>query len=278
MNSLINKVVIVTGGANGIGAQIVQELIKEQTKYVAIVDLDDASGVTLQNKLKEEYGRDVAGFYKCDVTNDAILHGIFDKIVEDFGTVDVVINNAGIATEKIDTYKKLIDINFTATVSSTLKALELMRADNGGAGGTIINISSIAALTLMSPGVFIYSATKSAVLHLSTCMGKEDYYRHTKVRVMTTCFGATDTEIIDKMISFDELVTENMLNIIEGFKKENMIQSSNAAAQGVVEAYKTGKTGSTWLIDGGKIMDISDRICDAFKIMSTGIKIEAKTT
>ncbi|XP_034840119.1 15-hydroxyprostaglandin dehydrogenase [NAD(+)]-like [Maniola hyperantus] len=272
MNSLINKVAIVTGGANGIGAHIVQELIKEQTKYVAIVDVDEASGVSLQNKLKAEYGRDVAGFYKCDVTNDDVLHGIFDKIVKDFGTIDVVVNNAGIATENMNSYKKLIDINFTATVSSTLKALELMRADRGGAGGTIINISSIAALTLMSPGVFIYAATKSAVLHLSLCMGKEDYYRHTKVRVITTCFGATDTEIIDKMISFDELVTENMQNIVERFKKENIIQSANAAAQGVIESYKTGKTGSTWLIDEGKIMDISDRMCDAFKIMSTGIK------
>ncbi|CAH2243899.1 15-hydroxyprostaglandin dehydrogenase [NAD(+)]-like [Pararge aegeria] len=272
MYSLIDKVAIVTGGANGIGAHIVQELIKERTKYVAIIDIDEASGIALENKIKTEHGKDAAGFFKCDITKDEELHGVFDEMVKNFGGIDVVVNNAAVASETMSAYKREIEINFTATVSSTLKALELMRVDRGGKGGTIINVSSIAALTLLSPSVFIYAATKSAILHLSICMGKEDYYRHTKVRVLTMCFGATDTEIVHKMESFDELINENMQKMIDMVKNEMFLQPANIPAQGVIQGYKTSESGSTWLIDGGEITNITNKIHDAFDILSGGIE------
>lgn len=54
---------------------------------------------------------------------------------------------------------------------------------------------------------------------------KEDYNRHTQVRIMTVCFGATDTEIVHKMASFDELVTQNLNNIVETAKTQDALQS-----------------------------------------------------
>ena len=59
----------------------------------------------------------------------------------------------------------------TALVNGTLKAIELMRIDKGGRGGTVINVSSIAALVQRSPFLFVYAATKSAVLQFSNCIG-----------------------------------------------------------------------------------------------------------
>lgn len=59
----------------------------------------------------------------------------------------------------------------TALISSTYKAIEMMREDNGGKGGTVINISSVAALIQFSPTAFVYAGTKSAVLYFSNCIG-----------------------------------------------------------------------------------------------------------
>ncbi|XP_023945711.2 15-hydroxyprostaglandin dehydrogenase [NAD(+)]-like [Bicyclus anynana] len=273
MYSLIDKVAIVTGGANGIGAQIVQGFVKERIKYVAILDIDEASGVTLKNKLNTEYGSDVAGFFKCNITVDEELFITYDEIFKKFGVIDIVVNNAGVASEKMDTYKNEIAINFTASVSSTLKALELMRVDRGGAGGTIINVSSIAALTLMSPSLFVYGATKSAILHLSVCMGKEDYYRHTKVRVLAICFGGTETALVHKTEGLDDIVNESMHKLVDSLIQQSFLQTANAAARGVVEAYQTSASGNVWLVDNDNAVNITDRIYGAYKILSDGVHI-----
>ncbi|XP_023945713.2 15-hydroxyprostaglandin dehydrogenase [NAD(+)]-like [Bicyclus anynana] len=273
MYSLIDKVAIVTGGANGIGAQIVQGFVKERIKYVAILDIDEASGVTLENKLNTEYGSDVAGFFKCNIAVDEELFSTYDEIFKKFGAIDIVVNNAGVALEKMDTYKNEIAINFTASVSSTLKALELMRVDRGGAGGTIVNVSSIEALALTSPGVFVYAATKSALLHLSVCMGKEDYYHHTKVRVLAMCFGATETAMVYKVEGLDDIINENIHQIVDKLRQHSFLQSASAAARGVIEAYQTSASGNVWLVDNEDVVNITDKIYGAYKILSDGVHI-----
>lgn len=268
MFTLENKSVIVTGGANGIGASIVKEFLKENPKHVAILDINEKSGKKLEKVLAKRYTAEKIKFYKCDVTNDDQLFGIFHEVAEKFEAIDVVVNNAGIAHETMDTYKTEIAINYTAVVTSTLKALQLMRVDQGGKGGTIINISSTAALQQVSPYLFVYSSTKSAVLHFSNCIGKDKYFNHTNVRVLTLCFGVTDTDIFQKYDSFDDIINKNVIKIIEYYNKNNLMQSPDIVAQGVVQAYKEGASGSTWLVDNNKISDISDNIQRAYKIMS----------
>ncbi|CAH2086744.1 unnamed protein product [Euphydryas editha] len=268
MFSLENKSVIVTGGANGIGASIVKEFLKENAKYVAILDIDEKSGKELEKDLATKYNAEKVKFYKCDVTNDDQLFGIFHEVAENLGVIDVVVNNAGIAHENMNTYKKEIAINYTAVVTSTLKALQLMRVDQGGKGGTIINISSIAALQQISPYLFVYSSTKSAVLHFSNCIGKETYFNRTNVRVLTLCFGVTDTDIFHKYDSFDDVIKQAVVKITEYHIKNNLIQSPDIVAQGVVQAYKEGTSGSTWVVNNSKINNITNSIQLAYKIMS----------
>ncbi|XP_052737809.1 uncharacterized protein LOC112051333 [Bicyclus anynana] len=156
----------------------------------------------------------------------------------------------------------------TALVSSTLKALHLMRVDHGGKGGTIINVSSALALTQRAPIPFVYAGTKSAVLQFSNCMGMDDYYKHTNVRVVTICFGATDTNMFNTIKTYDDLIRDAMLHIQNYNQEVNLLQSPNTAARGVVESYKRGKSGSTWLVNSSKIYDISDDIHQAYTIMS----------
>ncbi|XP_050345175.1 15-hydroxyprostaglandin dehydrogenase [NAD(+)]-like [Nymphalis io] len=266
MFELNDKVVIITGGGNGIGAAIAHQMLEEGVKFVAILDIDEISGNALEKTLAEKYRKDKVRFMRCDVTKEEELNAAFDDTLQGHGYIDIVVNNAGIANDEI--HRKEIEINFTAVVTSSLKALELMRQDKGGNGGTIINVSSVSALALLSPTVFVYGATKAAILHFTSSIGKDAYYAKTKVRTITICFGATETDMVSKVISFDETLTKNMHEII----KYDPIQTAEQAAQGAVVAFKTGRSGSVWLV-WCKVEDITNRVDKAYEMMAGDIFI-----
>ncbi|XP_038215314.1 15-hydroxyprostaglandin dehydrogenase [NAD(+)]-like [Zerene cesonia] len=264
MHNLNEKIIFVTGGANGIGKSIVQEFLKYGAK-VAFLDIDENSGIALEAELKSTFGDVQVMFIRGDVTIDDDLFGAYDKILKEYGTLDVLVNNAGIADESPSMYKKEIEINFTATVTSTLKALEIMREDLGGRGGTIINISSIVAVKLLSPDFFIYAATKTAVLHFSNCIGMIQYYQRTKVRVIAVCLGGTQSDLHENARMFDNTIT--MDEIIETYKNFGPSQTSAVAAKGIIESYINGESGSTWLVNSCKITDISANIREGYMVM-----------
>nr|AXY94771.1 alcohol dehydrogenase AD1 [Galleria mellonella] len=264
-----DKVVLITGAATGIGAEIVKILVEtENVKHVTILDVDNA-GTTLQDTLNLKYGRNKVKFVKCDATDDGQLFGAFKDVLDSYGYIDVVVNNAGIMNDAINLYKKEIELNVTALCTSSLKALELMRKDEGGQGGTIINIASIAAL-IQHPMMPIYFATKSAVLQFSSCLGLDQFYSRTGVRVITLCFGATNTSLLttSKLGSFDKVTHNSFVEIIKQFP----MQSAESAARGLIEAYKKGKSGSTWLATTNRpVKDITNNIKRAYEIMSEDV-------
>ncbi|XP_063620120.1 15-hydroxyprostaglandin dehydrogenase [NAD(+)]-like [Cydia splendana] len=259
-----NKVVMVTGAANGIGACVVRLLLEDGAKHIAVLDVDETSGKALQDELNTKYGSGKTRFYRCDVTSDDQLIAIFDSLVKEKGNIDVVINNAAIMNDNV--YRKEIEINVTAVVTSTLKALELMRVDEGGRGGTIINVSSTAALkqTSLMP---VYFGTKAAVLQFSNCIGKEKYFAKTGVRVLTVCFGPTATELVKptKLGSLDKNITPEILAGALATKTHQKIES---AAAGLLSAYKLGANGSTWLATRDlPVRDITDNVVRAYQIL-----------
>ncbi|KAM3963420.1 LOW QUALITY PROTEIN: 15-hydroxyprostaglandin dehydrogenase [NAD(+)]-like [Aphomia sociella] len=267
-----DKVVIITGAATGIGAVIVRILVeKENVKYVTILDINDA-GISLQNELNAKSGKIVVKYIKCDVTDETQLFDAYKYVMETHGYLDVVINNAGIMNDALNMYKKAIDLNvvscvlYTALCTSTIKALELMRKDEGGSG-TIINVASIAAL-VQHPMMPIYFGTKSAVLQFTSCLGMDYYYSRTNVRVMTVCFGSTNTPLLTatKLGSFDKLMNNSLVDIIT---KDFTMQSAESAARGLVDAYKKGESGSTWLVMEDKpVKDITENVKKAYDILS----------
>ncbi|XP_059050156.1 15-hydroxyprostaglandin dehydrogenase [NAD(+)]-like [Achroia grisella] len=261
------KVVLITGASNGIGAEVVKILIDvENVKHVSILDIEDP--FTEQKILSTAHNKNKVKHIKCDVTDDTQLFDGYKDVIDRYGCIDVVINNAGFMNDSLDKYKKEIELNVTALCTSSLKAIEVMRKDEGGQGGTIINISSICAL-IQHPLMPIYFGTKSAVLHFSNCIGLEHYYYRTGVRVITMCYGGTNTGLISagSLASFDKFTNDNLMDIL----KEFQIQSPKSAAVGLIEAYKKGKSGSTWLAVKDKpVRDITENVTKAYEILSEG--------
>ncbi|XP_045485265.1 15-hydroxyprostaglandin dehydrogenase [NAD(+)] [Pieris rapae] len=242
-----DKIFLVTGAAAGIGEGVARALAEKGAKHIAILDIDVKNGNALEAEINCKYGSNVAKFHKCDVTT-AELDAAFDATIKQFGYIDVVINNAGIMNDGPDFYLKALEVNVTSLIRSSLKAYNLMRKDNGGKGGTIVNISSIVGL-MQSSLLPVYSAAKSAVLQFSNCLGAEQTFNRTGVRVITLCFGTTDTNLINGYVGAIDDVIEN---IIPQALSRMPKQGVDDAVKGMLVAIENGESGDTWLITSGK--------------------------
>ncbi|CAH3893674.1 unnamed protein product [Pieris brassicae] len=265
MYNLNDKIVFVTGGATGIGAIAVKLFLEEGAKHVTITDVNVNAGKQLEKELETEFKGRVK-FVKCDVRNDEELFDIYKTIIDDHGFIDVVINNAGIMNDSPAVYRTALNVNINALITCTLKARDLMRTDRSGRGGIIMNISSIAAL-MQNPYLPVYFAAKSAVLQFSICIGAQENYEKTGVKVMTMCYGATDTSLLskEKMKPFDEEFTDELYDCIKQFP----LQSANSAATGLIDACKRGDSGSIWLVNNNKpVEDITPVVKKAYALLT----------
>jgi 3-oxoacyl-[acyl-carrier protein] reductase len=168
---LEGKVAVVTGGAQGIGLAIAQAFVNQGARVV-LGDLDsDASA----RAVAELGGPEVATAVRCNVTDSADVEALLAAAVDTYGSLDVMVNNAGITRDA--TMKKMTEEQFDAVIAVHLKgcwhgtrhAAAIMREQGSG---SIINISSTSGKT----GVFgqtNYSAAKAGIVGLSKAAAKE---------------------------------------------------------------------------------------------------------
>lgn len=204
MFNLSGKTALVTGGAMGIGRGIAIALAT-QGADVAIADIavDKANETVAELK---KLGRKAVAF-KCDVTKKAEVDETVKKVLETFGKLDIMVNNAG--WDKImyfsqttpDFWDRLIEVNYKSNVYFTRAVMDHMISRNYG---RIINISSDAG-RVGSSGEAVYAGTKGAIIGFGKSMARE--LARNKITVNIVCPGPTDTPLIEGMVKEGGLAT-----------------------------------------------------------------------
>ena len=190
MQNLTGKVAVVTGGSSGIGKGIAQRL-KEAGATVVIASLD-ASRISAT---AAELG--VTGI-QVDVTSAASVQALADSVMERFGKVDVIVNNAGvgsmgrIADLSIDDWKWMLDINLWGVIYGIHSFLPLLNANPDG--GHVINVGSIASF-VADARMATYSASKMAVAAISEALYTECAEDGGKIKVTCVCPGPVKSDI-----------------------------------------------------------------------------------
>lgn len=158
---LSEKTALVTGGAMGIGLGIVSRLA-EAGANVVIADMNEQVGRVVAVEL-EKKNRKVA-FIKTDVSNEVDVLAAINFAITTYGTINILVNNAGIYPQipvremKLETFEKILAVNLKSAFLLTKGVAEIMIKQ--GKGGTIINITSIDALHPSSVGLAVYDASK----------------------------------------------------------------------------------------------------------------------
>lgn len=198
MGRLQNKVAFITGGASGMGEMMVKQFVAEGAKVIA-ADINEAA-------LEEKWGGQEEIFtVKLNVTADEEWEVAMKQAVEHFGKLDILINNAGISTEKgidqitLEDWRKLSDINSFGTFLGMKHAARYM---SEAKTGSIVNISSYTALIGM--GLNPYSASKGAVRAISKAAAAE--YGKDGIRVNTVFPGVIETPMTQSLESSKELL------------------------------------------------------------------------
>lgn len=187
-SKLHNKVAIVTGAASGFGAGIARLYHAEGAK-VAIADINIAGAQALADELGAN-----AIAVKCDVTQRADIEHLVSLTEKTFGSVDIVVNNAGTTHKnqpmlEVDeaTFDKMYAVNVKSIYYMTFAVLPIMRKQGGG---VILNIGSVAGIR-PRPGLTWYNSSKGAVNLLSKSMAVELGPEGIRVNVICPVLGAT---------------------------------------------------------------------------------------
>lgn len=184
-----DKVVIVTGGAKGVGEAAVKAFSAEGASVV-IADVDDAAGEALARSLPR------ATFVHTDVTKIADAERVVDTAVATYGGLDALFSNAGIQTYGlIETvseadYERGMGVNFKGHVWMCKYAIPALRRRGGGA---IVCTSSVQALATQTR-VPIYAASKAATLTLVKAMAMD--HAHEGIRINAILPGSVDTPML----------------------------------------------------------------------------------
>lgn len=191
MSKLANKVAVVTGAAKGIGAGIAKALAAEGAAVVVNYAASKAGAERVVSEITAAGGKAIA--VQADVSQPDDIARLFAQAKAAFGTVDVLVNNAGLyqfaPLEQISAaeFHRQFDTNVLGVLLTSQEALKHF----GPAGGSIINIGSVIT-NLGMPNSSVYTGTKAAVKAITEVLAKELAARH--IRVNTISPGMVETE------------------------------------------------------------------------------------
>jgi short-subunit dehydrogenase len=202
-----DKVVVITGGSDGIGKALIEILIPQGAKVATCGRSHDKI-----YKLQMEYSHVLLHAVACDVSKEEECRRFIESTIETFGRIDILINNAGISMRALfldcdtEVTRKVMNINFLGAVYCTKYALPSILAHNG----TVVGISSTAGYRGL-PGRTAYSASKFALQGWLEALRTE--LLHSGVNVMWVCPGFTASNIRQAALdSHGQALGESVLN------------------------------------------------------------------
>jgi short-subunit dehydrogenase len=189
MDQIHGKVVVITGGSDGIGKALVELYLSKGAKVATC-----ARNYEKLYQLQSAHTGKPLFIHATDVSKELDCKGFIDAVIKEFGTIDILINNAGVSMRALvqdvdlDTIRRVMDINFWGTVYCTKFALDHIIKNKG----TIVGVSSIAGYRGL-PGRSGYSASKYAVNGWLEALRTE--LLDSGTNVMWVCPGFTSSNI-----------------------------------------------------------------------------------
>ena len=236
-----DKVVVVTGGAQGIGRKISEDFL-ERGAFLSILDIKEE----LLNQVKE-ISKEKIDVYRCDVSNYGEVEEVFDKIIDKKGKIDILVNNAGITKDglllrlKEEDWDKVIAVNLKSVYNCSKAVLKYMLKQREG---KIVNISSIIGLW-GNPGQTNYSASKAGILGFTKSLAREVGPRGINVNAVAP--GYIETAMTERL---PQEVKNKMLSQISlgRFGKPKDVSAAVLFLASGLADYITGKV---IVVDGG---------------------------
>ena len=242
MSRLATKVAIVTGAASGIGLGIARLFIKEDAKVVF-------SDINTSGRAAADTAGENAIFIECDISNAESVGNLVAKTIQAFGTIDILINNAGILRQK--PISETSDEDWNTVINTNLKGPFLLTREvlpifEKHGKGKIVNIASIAGI-IGYENLSAYCASKGGVIAMTRSLAVE--FASKKINVNCICPGAIKTGMT-KVIEDNETMIKQILKTIPAGRMGDPIDIANAAL------YLAGDesdyvTGASIVVDGG---------------------------
>ncbi|MES2947990.1 MAG: SDR family oxidoreductase [Pseudomonadota bacterium] len=213
-----NKVVVITGGSSGLGAETARHLVRAGAKVIL-----GARRLDRLQALAKELGLGAESFVQTDVTDYAQVQALVARAIATHGRIDVMLNNAGVMPLsplemlRVDEWDQTIDVNIKGVLYGIAAALPYMKAQKSG---QFINVSSVAG-HLVSAGGVVYSASKFAVRAISEGLRKE--VKPYNIRSTLLSPGAVDTELPASTKA------EGMAQAMQAFYAHNAIPADSFA-------------------------------------------------
>lgn len=253
---LSQKVALITGAGSGIGFEIAKTFA-EQGASVVLTDLNEKNVQEAANSLKE-LGFDATA-YVCDVTNEAQVKDIFKKVVDQYGELHILINNAGLqyvaSIEEFPTekFELLLKVMLTAPFISIKHVFPIMKKQNYG---RIINMSSINGLIGFA-GKAAYNSAKHGVIGLTKVAALEGAEHG--ITVNAICPGYVDTPLVQNQLADLaktrnvplESVIEEVIYPLVPQKRLLTVQEIANYTVFLASQYTSGITGQANVIDAG---------------------------